>query len=122
MTGSEHVPKFDTPAWDDDYHQKLKHKHIDIDDDPTEDILCHLKDACDWIETGLQSGSKIGDDRDEHRQVGVLVHCTQGISRSGSIVVAYCKSAPGPPATPVHRRHPLPIPVADFFFFFFLKQ
>jgi protein-tyrosine phosphatase len=68
-------------------------KHIDIDDDPMEDILYHLKDACDWIEAGLQSGSKNGDDHD-WKQIGVLVHCTQGISRSGSIVVAYCKTAP----------------------------
>jgi protein-tyrosine phosphatase len=57
-------------------------KHLDIDDDPLEDLLVHLKETCDWIEASLGP---------ETERVGVLVHCTQGISRSGAIVVAYCK-------------------------------
>jgi dual specificity phosphatase 12 len=61
-------------------------KHLDIDDDPTEDLVCRLKDACDWIDAALKTTTK--EDGDE-MQTGVLVHCTQGMSRSGSIAVAY---------------------------------
>jgi dual specificity phosphatase 12 len=61
-----------------------------MDDDPTEDLLCRLKDACDWIDAGLKSESE----GEEKKQTGVLVHCTQGISRSGSIVIAYCAFIP----------------------------
>jgi dual specificity phosphatase 12 len=59
-------------------------KHIDIDDDPTEDILCHLGQICEWIDEALSSRG------DEVEQVGVVVHCTQGISRSGAVIVGYC--------------------------------
>ena len=69
----------------------LVRKYIDIDDDPTEDILCHLNEACEWIDKALE-GKEAEDDGGERRDVGVLVHCVQGISRSGSIVVAYCES------------------------------
>lgn len=96
VTRSEDVPKFSLfdPVGNDTSANKneVLVKHIDIDDDPAEDILYHLKSACDWIETCLQPGSKSGEGYDL-KKVGVLVHCTQGISRSGSIVVAYCKSA-----------------------------
>jgi dual specificity phosphatase 12 len=94
VTRPEDLPKFnsgdgaesETSASKDE----LVVKHIDINDDPTEDILQYLKDACDWIETSLTAEptkAEVGDPK----QVGVLVHCTQGISRSGSIVIAYCK-------------------------------
>jgi dual specificity phosphatase 12 len=81
ITRSEDVPKLD--------EAKYKAKQIDIDDDPTEDILMHLNDACDWIDEALPRDSAKEDGTDE--KGGVLVHCTQGISRSGAIVVAYCK-------------------------------
>jgi dual specificity phosphatase 12 len=60
-------------------------KHIDIDDDPTEDILCHLEETSEWIGNALKSGA------DEGEQIGVLVHCTQGMSRSGAIIIGYRK-------------------------------
>ena len=53
-------------------------KLIDIDDEPFEDLLAHLNEACDWIHQKLAQ-----------KDGGVLVHCLQGISRSGSVVVAY---------------------------------
>ena len=94
VTRAEDVPKFNfsnpvksTPS---DVKDELVLKHLDIDDDPTEDLLFHLKDVCDWIKTSLESTPKKVEG-DDSKQVGVLVHCTQGISRSGSIVVAYCK-------------------------------
>lgn len=94
MTCAEDVPKFNADQLDqsDASHAEgiFAQKHLDINDDPTEDILIYLKDACDWIKTSLAS-TTTHVDSDNLRQVGVLVHCTQGISRSGSIVVAYCK-------------------------------
>jgi protein-tyrosine phosphatase len=61
-------------------------KHIDLDDDPTEDILYVLDDTCEWIDEGLKNGN--GQDEGQR---GVLVHCTQGMSRSGAVVVGYCE-------------------------------
>jgi dual specificity phosphatase 12 len=71
-------------------------KHIDIDDDPTEDILYHLGSTCDWMDAALHSSSLASeahdmDSVDRNHCPGVLVHCTQGMSRSGSFIVAYCK-------------------------------
>jgi dual specificity phosphatase 12 len=97
VTRAEDMPKFDFqhPATSNasKVGDELILKHLDIDDDPTEDILVHLKDACDWIKTGLATPSKRAEGDNSLKQVGVLVHCTQGISRSGSIIVAYCKHA-----------------------------
>jgi len=87
------LPNFSSsdPSEVDAFARKVVTKHIDIDDDPTEDILCHLGDACDFIDGGLLSRSKDGDGS---KQVGVVVHCTQGISRSASFVIAYCTYVP----------------------------
>lgn len=83
---SARVAESDSPGIEYEFVQK----HLDIDDDPIEDILIHLKDACDWVKAGLESGQQKAEG-DDQEQVGVLVHCTQGISRSGSIVIAYCE-------------------------------
>ncbi|KFY17447.1 hypothetical protein V492_00696 [Pseudogymnoascus sp. VKM F-4246] len=94
VTQAEDVPKFNTQditeSGTSDTKAAFIQKHIDINDDPTEDILIHLKDTCDWIKASLAS-APVNSDGDGPKQVGVLVHCTQGISRSGSIVIAYCK-------------------------------
>lgn len=97
VTLSEDLPKFNSQDKAESsartFKDELVMKHIDINDDPTEDILCHLQGACDWIENSLLSKSKEVVN-DSTAPVGVLVHCTQGISRSGSIIVAYCKCGP----------------------------
>lgn len=66
-------------------------KQINIDDDPLEDFLFHLKDACDWIQIGLPSLPAM-DGEQLAEQPGVLVHCVQGMSRSGAVIVAYRES------------------------------
>ncbi|KAF2184528.1 phosphatases II [Zopfia rhizophila CBS 207.26] len=75
VTRIEDVPKF--------AEDRVAVKHIDIDDDPMEDILCHLDDACDWIDAALHSSTLASE------VAGVVVHCTQGISRSSSFIIAY---------------------------------
>ncbi|KAF1958164.1 phosphatases II [Byssothecium circinans] len=55
----------------------IQQLHVDIEDNPFEDILVTLEGICAWIDNALASGS------------GVLVHCVQGISRSGAVIVAY---------------------------------
>lgn len=75
LVNRQEVPHFDGEA--------IEIKNIDVDDEPTVDILEHLEEACDWIEEGLDLEPSDG------QQVGVLVHCRQGISRSGSFIVAY---------------------------------
>lgn len=99
MVRPDDLPNFSSsdPPEADTFARDVITKHINIDDDPTEDILCHLRDACDFIDGGLLSRSK---DEDASKQVGVLVHCTQGISRSASFVIAYCTYVP----RKLHRR------------------
>lgn len=46
-------------------------------DTPGEDILSVLYDALEFIDTALKGGGK------------VLVHCSQGVSRSATLVIAY---------------------------------
>lgn len=102
MTRVADVPKFqelyETAVETFFDEEKVVTKHINVDDAPTEDLLYHLTDACDWIDVSLHSCGK-DDEKPDSRQVGVLVHCVQGISRSGSIIVAYCK--PKPPTSPL---------------------
>ncbi|EEP76045.1 predicted protein [Uncinocarpus reesii 1704] len=76
----------DLPAWDEATRAMISIKHLDIDDHPLQDIIHYLKEACDWVHAALQEGSTQAD---LQRPVGVLVHCIQGISRSGAIIVAY---------------------------------
>ncbi|KAI9147980.1 Dual specificity protein phosphatase MPK-4 [Paramyrothecium foliicola] len=54
----------------------IQQLHLLIEDNPYEDLLIVLDDLCDWIEHALSSGK-------------VLVHCLQGISRSGAVIIAY---------------------------------
>lgn len=65
---------------------QLKTKQIVLNDDPTEDILAHLEDACIWIEAALNGadGTAAGH---------VLIHCRLGQSRSGAFLVGYSMSA-----------------------------
>lgn len=56
--------------------------HVDT---PAEDILCVLYDCLDYIDAALQSGGRI------------LVHCSQGVSRSATIVIAYIMWRSGKP-------------------------
>ncbi|KAF2658356.1 phosphatases II [Lophiostoma macrostomum CBS 122681] len=74
----------------------IQHLHIEIDDNPMEDLLMHLDGICAWIRNALHSSpSKSTHDPTQGRTDSpgqtpkVLVHCLQGISRSGSIIVAY---------------------------------
>jgi len=49
-----------------------------VDDFEYEDILVHLPQSCQFIQTALDEGGK------------VLVHCVMGVSRSATVVCAYC--------------------------------
>ncbi|KAH8648785.1 protein-tyrosine phosphatase-like protein [Tricladium varicosporioides] len=92
VTQPEDIPKFNTAASDSnqdgDFKVEISMKALNIDDDPMEDIVCHLKDICDWIAKALNEEKNSVENSPERRN-GVLVHCTQGISRSGAVVVAY---------------------------------
>jgi dual specificity phosphatase 12 len=56
---------------------KIVQLHIDIQDNPFENLIISLEGLYEWIRDAILSGAR------------VLVHCLQGISRSGAIIIAY---------------------------------
>jgi dual specificity phosphatase 12 len=52
---------------------------IAVEDVDYADLLIHLPSACRFIDQALRNGGN------------VLVHCVQGISRSATVIAAYCK-------------------------------
>lgn len=55
---------------------------VDVPDVNYADLLIHLPEACDFIDEALGAN-------DTNK---VLVHCVQGLSRSPTVVAAYCES------------------------------
>jgi dual specificity phosphatase 12 len=58
---------------------KLKQKTVPLLDIHSQNLLDHLEDCLEFIESGRNSGGV------------VLVHCFAGVSRSGAVVTAYMK-------------------------------
>jgi len=85
------VPKFKFPDSTANSRHYFVTNQIDICDTSTEDILCHLKNACDWIELNLQP-KRVTESGDTLKSYGVLIHCPNGIRRAGTCVVAFCQS------------------------------
>jgi dual specificity phosphatase 12 len=52
---------------------------IHVDDYDDENILIRLPEACQFLEEALDGGAK------------VYVHCMMGVSRSVTVVCAYCE-------------------------------
>lgn len=59
------------------FRNKLQYCTFWLQDTPGEDLMCVLYPAFDFIEESVKGGGR------------VLVHCSQGVSRSASIVIAY---------------------------------
>lgn len=57
----------------------ISHLCCPIEDNPYEDLLGLLDGLCDWIDYI----------RSTTQEPRILVHCVQGISRSGAVVIAY---------------------------------
>lgn len=57
----------------------IQHQYFAIEDNPFEDILMSLEGLCAWVDNALTTAAY---------KPKVLVHCLQGISRSGAVVVA----------------------------------
>ena len=60
------------------YPDKFVYKVIPVEDQPMQDLKQHFERAIEFIEEALSKEEGV-----------VLVHCTAGISRSGTIVCAY---------------------------------
>lgn len=52
---------------------------IPVQDTEYDDLLIHLPNACRFIQAALDEGGK------------VLVHCVMGISRSATVICAFCE-------------------------------
>lgn len=52
------------------------YKHLSVSDEEDEDLIAACRDAFPFIEEGRKKGA-------------VLIHCAQGMSRSGTIAIAY---------------------------------
>ncbi|GMH01550.1 hypothetical protein Nepgr_003389 [Nepenthes gracilis] len=59
------------------FNSDLVYKTLWLKDSPSEDITCILYDVFDYFEDVREQGAR------------VLVHCSQGVSRSTSLVIAY---------------------------------
>ena len=57
----------------------IQRQHLAIEDIPYEDILMSLEGLCAWVNHALRTAP---------REPQVLVHCKQGTSRSGAVIVA----------------------------------
>ena len=55
----------------------LQYRCLWLQDSPGEDLLCVLYDACDFLDAVRAAGGR------------VLVHCSQGVSRSAALCIAY---------------------------------
>jgi protein tyrosine phosphatase len=55
------------------------HLTIAVDDSEYENLLIHLPQTCRFMQDTLDEGGT------------VLVHCVMGVSRSTTVVAAYCK-------------------------------
>ncbi|KAK0713706.1 protein-tyrosine phosphatase-like protein, partial [Lasiosphaeria miniovina] len=76
-------------AWSGPAHRKLvpasRHLFVACDDSATADLLGRLPAVCDFIDAQL--GTDALSYADEPGRV--LVHCSEGVSRSPTVVVAY---------------------------------
>lgn len=72
--GSEPIPA-DNPA------SGIRHLRIRVEDVDYADLLIHMPVACRFIHEAINAGGV------------VLVHCVQGLSRSATVVAAYCEEA-----------------------------
>lgn len=76
----------------------ILHRVVEVEDDPLEDLLSLLDGLCKWIDDALMRRRTVseqesvvvgGEGAEERKMERVLVHCLQGVSRSGAVVVAY---------------------------------
>lgn len=58
------------------YPGQFVYKHLSVGDEEDEDLVACFREAFDFIDEGRKSGA-------------VLIHCAQGISRSGTIAIGY---------------------------------
>ncbi|KAL4769872.1 protein-tyrosine phosphatase-like protein [Aspergillus nidulans var. acristatus] len=74
---------------------QIRRKQVELDDDPTEDILGCLNSMLNWIHGALVRPHPHPAPLPQitgispHTGGQILVHCERGISRSGAVVVAY---------------------------------
>jgi dual specificity phosphatase 12 len=86
-------------------HLNITHKILELEDDALTDLLGVLSEAMVFIDGTLDRGSEGHEGKSERR---VLVHCLQGTSRSGAILVAYIMrhlSLSYPSATALARQY-----------------
>ena len=83
LTARTHITHILNTAWEvaNFYPEKFVYRHYPLSDYADQNLFDIMDDAIRFIETARASGGRC------------LVHCVQGISRSATIVIAYCIAA-----------------------------
>lgn len=71
------------------FSPELEYRTLYLQDTPAEDITCILYDVFDYIQAAVGDGTAPAG--------RVLVHCSQGVSRSVSLIIAYLMWRDGSP-------------------------
>ncbi|ODV67644.1 dual specificity protein phosphatase 12 [Hyphopichia burtonii NRRL Y-1933] len=72
--------------------QNYIHKQIEVTDEETSNLLQYFPETNEFIDfalfKSLPAGSK-GDEKKRKHEGAILIHCSQGVSRSVSVIMAY---------------------------------
>lgn len=100
----------------------IQRLHIDLEDDDDSNLLQHLPSAVDFISQALETtaaSTLVPPQAASPPEAAVLVHCSQGVSRSAALVIAYLLSKdktldPDAALELLQKFHPAAAPNSNF--------
>ncbi|RCK59403.1 Tyrosine-protein phosphatase YVH1 [Candida viswanathii] len=82
--GITHILSVVPGPMNESYLEDYKWKQIEVTDEETTNLVPYFQDSYDFIDSAL-----FKDATDKKHQGNVLVHCSQGVSRSVAFIIAY---------------------------------